>query len=195
LKLLVDRLTSAPAPYRFEEDARWWKSRGGSSDELAPGSPSLRDPLVFELTAHRMGDDVLIRGVFRGQADLDCGRCLARYREALHDEFQLLLEPVGDRVPADPEASEALEADGLCLGDDLEAGWYRGPELELDAFFSEVVALALPLQPLCRENCQGLCPRCGADRNQNPCDCEVGERPSPFSVLAKLRDSMKDPTD
>ena len=51
----------------------------------------------------------------------------------------------------------------------------------------ELVALALPVQPLCREDCAGLCPRCGADRNRESCRCREIESESPFAVLSKLR--------
>jgi uncharacterized protein len=70
----------------------------------------------------------------------------------------------------------------------LEVGWYRGSEIVLDAFFWELISLALPLQPLCAEDCLGLCARCGADRNRVDCGCEELKPPSPFAVLAALRD-------
>ena len=50
-------------------------------------------------------------------------------------------------------------------------------------------ALALPVQPLCREACAGLCPRCGADRNTAPCACSKVRPESPFAALASLRDT------
>jgi uncharacterized protein len=67
---------------------------------------------------------------------------------------------------------------------------YRGSVLTLDSFFSEVVACAMPIQPMCREDCVGLCPICGVDRNENRCDCRVEEvkLKSPFAVLEKLRE-------
>src|SRR5690606_29976088 len=55
-----------------------------------------------------------------------------------------------------------------------EMGWFHGPEIDLRALLREVVALALPVQPLCRESCRGLCPACGVDRNVEPCDCRTG---------------------
>jgi uncharacterized protein len=98
-----------------------------------------------------------------------------------------VLEPAGDRVPAEPAEAAALARDGLALGDELESGWFRGPEIELGGYLREVVALALPVQPLCREDCRGLCPRCGADRNRETCACEETKPSSPFAVLAALR--------
>ncbi len=99
-----------------------------------------------------------------------------------------MLEPAGEREPADPEGADALARQGLCLGDSLELGWYRGSEIVLDGFLSELISLALPLQPLCAEGCRGLCARCGADRNRVDCGCEELKPPSPFAVLASLRD-------
>jgi len=48
----------------------------------------------------------------------------------------------------------------------------------------------LPLKPLCREECKGLCSRCGADLNQGPCGCPEIENESPFALLQQLRDTL-----
>jgi hypothetical protein len=53
--------------------------------------------------------------------------------------------------------------------------------------FREVIALLFPVQPLCREDCRGLCPHCGVDRNVETCSCPETRRPSPFEVLRGLR--------
>ena len=50
-----------------------------------------------------------------------------------------MLEPAGARVPGDPEAAQALARDGLCLGDELETGWYRGSEVQLDSVCLELI--------------------------------------------------------
>jgi uncharacterized metal-binding protein YceD (DUF177 family) len=99
----------------------------------------------------------------------------------------MLLEPAGERVPAEPESAAALARNGICIGDDVETGWFRGLELDLGPFLLEVVTLGLPVQPLCREDCAGLCPRCGVDRNQIACRCEELKPPSPFAALSMLR--------
>ena len=68
-------------------------------------------------------------------------------------------------------------------------GWYRGNEIEVDSYLSEVVALALPVQPICREDCAGLCPKCGADRNQAPCACGDSQVDPRWQALERLRES------
>jgi uncharacterized protein len=121
---------------------------------------------------------------------LECGRCLARYRHVLSEKFRLALEPAGHRVPADPEGAAALARDGLCLGDDLEAGWFQGREIQLGAVFLELVSLAFPAKPLCSEDCVGLCPECGASLEGAGCGCSKTNLNSPFAVLAGIRNGL-----
>jgi uncharacterized protein len=188
MKLLVERLSSTPTRFHFEADSAWWAA-------LRPreaGLPTqLALPLAFELSAHCMGHDLYLEGSAAGELELECSRCLARYRHGLREPFRLVLEPAGARVPADPEAAQALARDGMCLGSDLETGWYRGSEVHLGHFFLEVIALALPVKPLCREDCPGLCSRCGADLGQGPCGCSDARPDSPFAALAALRTGLR----
>ena len=125
-----------------------------------------------------------------GVVELECGRCLARYRQRFSEEFRFVLEPARNRVPADPEGAAALSRDGLCLGDELETGWFRGNEIQLGPIFVELVSLALPVKPLCREDCPGLCARCGANLAVAECGCEEMKSDSPFAVLAEIRDDL-----
>lgn len=184
MKLLVERLGDSPSTHAFEADLAWWRELLERAPEL---EESPREGFRFELRAHRMGADVYLEGAATGTLELGCGRCLARYRHALRESFRLVLEPAGSRVPSDPETARTLARSGMCLGDELEAGWFQGTEIDLGEFFHEVIALALPVQPVCREECRGLCPRCGVDRNAESCDCELSTPSSPFAVLSKLR--------
>lgn len=184
MKILVDRLKETPSELRFEGSPEWWS-------ELRAGIAELGDapaqPFRFQVRAHRMGADVYLEGGWSGALEVGCSRCLARYRHPLHEPFRLVLEPAGVRVPADPEAARALERFGICLGDDLDTGWLRGPEIDLAEFFRELVTLSMPVQPLCREDCRGLCPHCGVDLNQESCRCVQPSPASPFAVLRTLR--------
>ena len=184
MELLVDRITAEPERHTFETREAWRTAHLPGPD--SPGEPAV-EALAVSLEAYRMGVDLHLDGVVEGETALTCGRCLARYRAPVRERFRLVLEPAGERVPADPEGAESLASDGLYLSEELEAGWFRGSEIHLDRFVAELVTLGLPVQPVCREECRGLCPRCGVDRNVESCDC-AEERPrSPFAVLEKLR--------
>lgn len=185
MKIPVERLSDTPTAFAFEAGSGWWQ-RAVHPGKGLPSEPA--EPFRLTLEAHLMGDDLYLEGVVEGALDLECSRCLARYRHRLREPFRLVLEPAGDRRPADPEAATALSRDGMCLGDELETGWYRGNEIDLGSFLVELVSLALPVQPLCREDCPGLCPRCGAELAGGGCGCQPIRPDSPFAVLAALRD-------
>ena len=188
MKLPLERLSATPTHYAFEADTGWWQQ------QLQPhwGLPTaLDEPLVVALDAHVMGEDLFLSGSLTGGLPLECSRCLSRYRHALGESITLVLEPAGDRAPADPEGAASLTRDGVCFEDELESGWYRGDEIELAGYFLELIVLALPVKPLCGEGCLGLCPSCGVDRNVEACDCAGPVSISPFSVLADLRKDSK----
>ena len=185
MKILPDRLTGTPSPLQFEMGTGWWQEHMPAGRDLPR---ELAAPFEMALTAHTMGQDLHFEGAIRGEIELECGRCLARYRHRLREPFRLVLEPAGLREPADPEAAAVLSREGLCLGEEFETGWYRGNEIHLDSFCLEVISLALPVVPVCREECLGLCAQCGVDRNGGACGCDEVKPKSPFDVLAALRD-------
>jgi len=185
VKILVDRLSAAPLEESFSVSREWLAQH--VADSRGEGILGLFDTAQFVVRAQRMGADLYLEGELSGSLELACSRCLTRYRGPIREQFRLVLEPAGDRVPADPEGAAALAQDGLYLADELESGWFRGPEIQLDRFVGEMLSLSVPVQPLCRDDCRGLCPRCGGDRNLEICSCAEARPASPFAVLAKLR--------
>ena len=186
MQLEVERLTSEPTPFVYEAGDSWWCARTPSQ----PGIPrELAEPVRVSGSAYRgRGEEVVVEGEVAMALDLECARCLERYRHRVHEPFRLLLEPAGSRTPAEPEAVAALDRDGICTPDDLELAWYRGSAVQLDAICHEILSLSLPVKPLCREECAGLCARCGADLARSPCECAERAPDSPFAVLARLRE-------
>ncbi len=187
MKILVDRLSPTPQEFDFEAGSAWWRQAISPRRDLPDNLP---EPFRFQLEAYMAADDLVVQGTVEGAVPLECSRCLARYRQGLRESFRVVLEPAGLRQPADPEAAQALMRDGLCLSEDVGSGWFRGDEIDMGPFFQQVVSLALPLKPLCREECKGLCSRCGADLNQGPCGCPEIENESPFALLQQLRDTL-----
>ena len=188
MKIAVHRLSATPTPFAFYGDTAWWRAN------LRPGrglSQEVAETFRFEVRAHCMNEDIFLEGSFSGALDLECSRCLKRYRHTLREPYRVVLECAGDRRPADPVGARALARDGMCLGDELETGMYLGNEINLGAFAVELVALALPLKPLCGEDCAGLCPQCGTDRTVARCDCSEGSKDSPFAALAALRNGLR----
>lgn len=184
MKLATDALTETPQPFHFTATPAWFRARFPSAVSAVD---DLTEELRIDARAYRAAADIVVEGEIRGAVELACSRCLSRYRAPVREPFRLILEPAGARVPADPDGAAALARDGLYLGDEPETGWFRGPEIRLDRVIGEVISLALPLQPVCRESCKGLCPQCGVDRNVESCSCAEIRPESPFAVLRKLK--------
>jgi uncharacterized protein len=132
------------------------------------------------LFVERRGDEVVVTGRFEAGACLACSRCLEKLETRVAPTVDLHL------IPEPRRGHEEVE-----LGpDDLEVDFYRGDTLDIGSLLEGETHLALPMKPLCRTDCGGLCPVCGGNRNVNRCACEtprVDPRLAPLEELRRLR--------
>ena len=183
-KVAVDRITETPEHHDFEASPEWWMAR---EPEDRVDFCRVETPFKIGCDVARIREDLLLAGELEGKMTLECSRCAKRYCHELRDAFRLVLSPAKDRESMDPEGERGLAENGLCLGEDLDTGLFRGPVIRLDDLIGEVIALAMPLQPLCSSDCPGICPHCGVDLAKTQCDCVDEKIDSPFAVLAKLK--------
>lgn len=145
---------------------------------LPEGSPpgEVRADALLKLT--RTSQGVLAEGEVTSTLSLICGRCSEPFAYPIREAFS-----VHYQRPATEAAEEEVELTAADLDTDLmEEG-----RLDVTALLRQNLLLALPVQPLCREDCQGLCPRCGGNRNEGPCACP-GPPPDPrFKILERLK--------
>jgi uncharacterized protein len=71
--------------------------------------------------------------------------------------------------------------------DELDMDFYTGDELDIQTLINEQIVLALPMKPLCREECRGLCPECGTNFNIASCECRPAWVDPRLAVLDQLR--------
>lgn len=129
------------------------------------------------LRASFAGDrDVHVRGEVEAVLVLECRRCLRDVRRELGVELDLLYDAKVDKE-GDEEQVYQLEA---------EAG-----TLDLAPAVREQLLLHVPPFPVCREDCRGLCPKCGIDRNEESCDCTLVEPDPRWDALRELKEEMK----
>ncbi|MCU0607477.1 MAG: DUF177 domain-containing protein [Candidatus Edwardsbacteria bacterium] len=138
-------------------------------------------PLRGGLAAERTGDVVLVTGELRFSARLTCSRCLRPFTRTFGQEIDLCYRPAA--TVASPGRERELSAD------DLATIEYRKGEIDLWPELREAALLALPLKPLCREDCRGICPSCGRDLNEGDCDCREEHRDPRWDTLRKLAGS------
>ncbi len=97
--------------------------------------------------------------------ELLCVRCLEPVAAEVREELDLLYLPQSDNVAAGGENEHGL-------GDEeLAVSFYRDDEIDLAHMIWEQIVLALPMKPVCKPDCQGLCPDCGVNRNIKSCSC------------------------
>lgn len=124
------------------------------------------DPVVVDALFEWVSDGLLATGTVEGGWEAPCRRCLKPARGDLRVDVQELFEP------------HPREGESYRLGHDT---------VDLEPLAREALTLDLPLAPLCREDCRGLCPTCGADLNLGDCDCPPAQADSRWAALDVLR--------
>jgi uncharacterized protein len=122
--------------------------------------------------------DIRLKGRFAGKFEVPCARCVEPVEIPLAADFDLIFRPAA----ADSEAPERS-----ITAPETEIGYYLRDSLLLEDVLREQVLLSLPVRTLCKPDCKGLCPRCGQNRNSQPCSCEVGPSDPRWEALAGLR--------
>lgn len=140
------------------------------------GEPELPDfvwerPLRIDAEYQLAGDCLRVRGTLDAELKLQCSRCLADVAVPVRADFSEIFTP-------DAGDGETYAYDG------------ETKSASLDQMVLDVLSTDLPIQILCREDCKGLCPRCGRDLNEGPCSCggETERQVSQENPFAKLKD-------
>ncbi len=130
---------------------------GGDTDAY-----QIVEPVELEFDIHKDKDKFRLEGRVRTELELTCSRCAEPYRlqvDATFDQRYL------------PSTAASTEAESEVGEDDLETSFYSEDQIDLNELIREQFYLALPMKPLCREDCQGLCAQCGTNLNTGTCDC------------------------
>ena len=122
-------------------------------------------------------EDIRLRASFTGHFEQMCARCLEPVPEPLQGEFDLIFRPGG----VDSQGGERA-----ITKDETEIGYYEEGGLLLEDAVREQVLLTLPGRSLCREDCKGLCPHCGINRNITACECVEKPIDPRLAVLAGI---------
>lgn len=158
-----------------------------SVDDLG-GDPLVSlSPVGMSGVIARVDEEYLLDGELTFSGELACSRCVAPYpfSEAIPLHLRLRKRPAAARPEkARPdEADEELEMDP----GELDVVIFDEPVLPLAEIAREQVLMAIPMKPLCREECRGLCPECGKDRNVAECSCDARRVDPRLEVLKSLK--------
>ncbi len=132
--------------------------------ELEGDAVVLPPGVEVQVRLQPVGAEILVEGRVRARLGFPCDACLEQAEQPTELTFTLLA--------GNPRPQDLLEEGEVELEDeDLDYLPLVGQELELAPVIREQLLLAIPMVRRCREDCRGLCPRCGANLNQGDCGC------------------------
>ncbi len=171
MKVAVKGLKQVPFVLRATETA----------EELALSFPRTSFPAPVEVSVRLtpMHEEVLAEGDARTEARGECSRCLEEVQLALAGHFEALY------VPQEGPYAKRVHSPDVEWGDQ-RVNFYSEFTIDLSEEIRNCLLLELPMKPLCRPDCAGLCPKCGANLNAGPCSCKPDAPDSPWSALRDL---------
>ena len=175
MKIRLDQIGDEPYTWESEESV--------DADSLGRGEVLELTPVRWRGRIARVEDDLLLRARVSYTQTLACQRCLGEVEQPVDETIELLL--VEHEPGAEEEERELEEEDlGVLVVDDRE--------LDLWPVLQEQLQLAVPMRPLCSEDCAGLCPTCGTELNEGECDCRSESADPRWAGLAALRSELPD---
>jgi uncharacterized protein len=137
----------------------------------------LAGPASVKGVVRRIGGKVVVIGNAEAPARVECDRCLKPVEFAVSTDFSV------DYITGrDYESTNVVEL----TEDEMSLSVFDGESIDVDEIVREQVLLAVPARALCQQDCKGICPTCGADRNAATCDCEASEIDPRWAALKKL---------
>lgn len=148
-----------------------WSRRSGFDYRKTP-----RAEIILRLT-----DDItaVLEGRMQAEVSTLCGRCGVPMDYEIDETFEYIFRLEEDSTLSHQEVELSEE--------DIDTVFLDEPEIDIDEVLAEQLILAVPVRPLCDEDCRGLCPRCGMSHNEKQCSCEAEQPQSPFAVLKQLK--------
>lgn len=139
------------------------------SQLLEDGSYFLEN-VEFQVFFKRQDRRIQAQGRIRTSISLVCVRCLEPFDLKIHSRFDVILFP-----------KDMVEQRSTALGDEeLEYIFYENDQIDLEKILVEQVNLFVPFKPVCRTECRGICPGCGANLNRGACPCDQAKNEIQF---------------
>jgi uncharacterized protein len=139
----------------------------------------LTEPVAVHFVLKHQDRNLRLAGGVETGIRFRCSRCAKEFSKAFSSSFDLTYLPQPEWSNEDAEIELKYE--------DMEIAYYDGIALDVNLIVLEQIELAMPMKFVCREDCRGLCYKCGADLNEGPCLCRKEEIDSRMSVLLEFK--------
>jgi uncharacterized protein len=137
----------------------------------------VKAPLGVEVSYYRAGTELFFEGDLHATTTAVCARCAEEFTAPDERHFRFVLAP----------KSIGFNGEKDLRDEDLEFSLYDGDQIDLSPLIREQFLLSLPTRPLCREDCRGLCPKCGINLNNGECSCSEEAADPRFAPLRNLK--------
>jgi len=121
----------------------------------------LKEDVRVQFKLLKTGEKLAVKGDVTFSLILECSRCLTEFRKEFTEKLDVFFLP-GFSEAKEKELSE----------DEVRTLFYGGKGVDLFPVIRDTILLSIPMKPLCREDCKGLCPKCGKNLNDGPCGCK-----------------------
>lgn len=184
----------------------------GSVENLRPASLKTEPPprpTFVRFNLRRVDDVIVVSGDVDTTIHLLCSRCASPFLLRIDEHFTALYckdkemagiayldknkTPRGQNKGFARHAHDAGGSEGKEAADDLEITYIAEEFLDLSLVLTEQAQLRIPFQPLCKEDCKGICANCGADLNVGRCACAKIRKESPFAALQNFKTTPRAP--
>jgi uncharacterized protein len=160
-----------------QPETRFDRTFQPSEVQMADDAYRIVSPVELGLDIHKDRERFRLVGTARTELELPCSRCLEPFRLPVNAAFDQRHLPQTEAPGDEAEIAE----------EDLETSFYRDEQIDLNELLREQFYLALPMKPLCRDDCKGLCPQCGTNLNTGTCECAIGWEDPRLAPLKQLK--------
>ena len=170
MRLDLGKIRTARERYEKVYDPSAFASDSESFRVVAPVA------LAFDIDKDKQ--QFRLAGSVETTLELPCSRCLEPFSWPIEAAFDLRYQPHAQNTGGGEREIEE---------DDLTTAFYENDEIDLGQLMREQFYLSLPMKPLCRDDCEGLCPACGTNLNRGTCDCTRNWEDPRFAALKQFR--------
>lgn len=187
MKVYLNELSETAKELHFSEQDPWLVEAVKSTEE----SPLKRPHYSVDFELRKVQDVVFLKSHLELELGLLCSRCANDFEHHLASSFQCMFTR-NRGLDSSRKASSVGVAHSEPTGDtaeDLDIEFLEKDYIELADVLKEQIYLKIPFQPLCNEDCKGLCPVCGQNRNTHPCQCHRLRNTAMANALKNVRTS------
>jgi uncharacterized protein len=212
MKIFLHEISDQEMDLDFTQDEPWVLSAVLRVDEHSEDSVKKKKtrPVQAHFSLRQVDEVIVINGKIKTYIELICSRCATQFQQACNLNFSALFckdpvmagvghlqrqnsdtrgpgKPVGQNQGFARHAHDESNDEMISEGKDLDITYLSHEYIDLSDVLTEQLQLQVPFQPLCNENCKGICSKCGTDLNLGRCACSKIHTTSPFSVLSDYK--------